>query len=100
MSNHTGSTAMRSMRSTTSSWKKLSMFLPESNPPSKCRMLKTFSKITIPMTLSNVFGQLIFLTNTIFAGHMDDEVKLAAVGLGEVCTQMLVLQFIVGLNGS
>ena len=35
-----------------------------------------------------------------FAGHMNDEVKLAAVGLGEVCTHMIVLSFLVGLNGS
>ena len=38
--------------------------------------------------------------NTMFAGHMNDEVKLAAVGLGEVCTHMIVLSFLVGLNGS
>ena len=63
-------------------------------------MLKTYAKITVPMTLSNIIGQLIFFINTIFAGHMNDEIKLAAVGLGEVCTHMLVLSFLFGLNGS
>ena len=52
------------------------------------------------MVLSNVIGQLIFLINAIFAGHMQDEVKLAAVGLGEVCTHMLVLSLLVGLNAT
>ena len=78
----------------------MSMFKPESEPPTNCQMLKTYTKISVPMTLSNVIGQLIFLINAIFAGRMNDEVSLAAVGLGEVCTTMIVLSFLIGINAS
>lgn len=63
-------------------------------------MLTCYGKITVPITISNVIGQLIFLVNAIFAGQMNDEVSLAAVGLGDVITSILVLTFLIGLNNT
>ena len=76
------------------------MFEPESPPPSTGHMLKTYAKIALPMTLGNIVDQLIFLANTVFAGHIGNRSILAGVGLGTVCTHMFVLSSQVGLNGS
>ena len=52
------------------------------------------------MVFTNIADQLMFFIDTIFAGHIGDESKLAAVGLGAVCNSMLVLSFLTGLNGA
>ena len=89
-----------SLPSATSSWKKLSMFKPESTPPTTGHMLKVFAKKSVPMVLANIVDQLIFFTNLVFAGHIGNESMLAALGLGSVFTHMMVLSFLVGLNAS
>ena len=76
------------------------MFKSESSPPTTGQMLKTYSKVTLPMVFTNIADQLMFFIDTIFAGHIGDESKLAAVGLGAVCNSMLVLSFLTGLNGA
>lgn len=100
LSVRTTSSISGSVQSRTSAWKKLSMFKSESAAPSTKEMLSCYAKITVPITLSNLIGQMILFMNTVFAGQMNDEVSLAAVGLGEVCTHILVLTFLIGLNNT
>ena len=76
------------------------MFDPESEPPTLGHMFKCYGKLVLPMTFSNMFSQLIFLVNTLFAGHMgkNDQFSLAAVGIGESVSHMCILSVMIGLN--
>ena len=59
-----------------------------------------FLKISIPTIISCIFLELTFLINTVFAGGLNDASKLAGVGLGTVCVNIVCLQPIMGMNGA
>ena len=64
-------------------------------------MLICFLKIVIPATVTNliIFGGTI-LINTMFAARLNDPEKLAAVGLSNVCCNVMVLCLLFGLNSA
>lgn len=61
-------------------------------------MLKLVARLTTPAALTNLLGVLTIVANTVIAARMNDNTKLAAVGLSNVCWAMLVLSVIIGLN--
>ena len=61
---------------------------------------KVFGKLAIPNTVSAIFTFIPFTVNTIIAGHMDDPIMLAAVGIGITLGNIMVLSFLIGLNGA
>lgn len=58
------------------------MFDPTKDPPTTMAMTKTFARLTLPAVMTNISAFLTLAINFIFAGRLDDKVKLAAVGLG------------------
>ena len=77
-----------------------SMFDPLAAPPSTCKMVKLFARLTTPAILTNVLAFVSVLINTIFAGQMGDPVKLAAIGLSNVIVIIMVQSLLVGLNSA
>ena len=43
-------------------------------------------------------GTAAVVTNGVFAGRMNDPIKLASVGLAGVCVNLMVLSIMLGLN--
>ena len=54
-----------------------SMFDPNSEPPQTSQMLSCFLKIAVPAIVTNVIGFAVVVNNLIFAGSLNDPVKLA-----------------------
>ena len=44
--------------------------------------------------------KLIYFINTVYAGQLSDESKLAGLGLGTCLLELLALYFIMGMNGA
>ena len=63
-------------------------------------MCRIFCKLAVPAACTNLLGYATALCNTIFAARMNDPVKLAAIGLANVCLLVLVLSFMLGLNAA
>ena len=76
------------------------MFDPKREPPTTCKIITLFLKLAVPSILTNVLGFATVTTNGVFAGRMNDPVKLAAVGLSGVCCSIMVLSLMVGLNAA
>ena len=76
------------------------MFDPSAAPPALSHMIACFLRITLPSIFTNLFGFLTVVTNSVFAGRMNDPVKLAVVGLTNVCCNLMVLSFLIGLNSA
>ena len=75
------------------------IFDPNRNTPISTRkMLTMFLKIAVPAVVTNIIGITTMIVNTFFAGHMDDPINLAAVGLSNTCCIMFVLSLLIGLN--
>ena len=77
------------------------MFDPNSKqPPTTCKMFKVFLKIALPAIFTNLMAMVACATNALFAGRMNDPVKLAVVGLtGVICT-LMVQAFMCGLGAA
>ena len=74
------------------------MFDPKSEPPATCTIFTLFLKLAVPAICTNVLSLITLITNSVFAGRMDDPVKLAVVGLtGTVCNVM-VSSLMIGLT--
>jgi len=61
-------------------------------------MTHLFLRIAVPAILTNIMAYVAPLVNTLFAGHMKDANKLAAVGLASVICHLMVLSLLIGLN--
>ena len=61
-------------------------------------MFKMFIKLALPAIFTNVMGFVTYLTNSVFAGRMNDPTKLAAVGLSGTVCGLMVLSVILGIN--
>jgi len=61
-------------------------------------MINLFLRLAVPAILTNIMAYVCPLVNTIFAGHMNDTNKLAAVGLASVICHLMVLSLLIGLN--
>lgn len=76
------------------------MFEPNSDPPALGRMIACFLRIAVPSVFTNLLGFLTIVTNNVYAGRMNDPVKLAVVGLTGVCCNLMVLSILIGLNSA
>ena len=76
------------------------MFDAKSDPPTPGKMVGVFFKLAVPSIITNFMGQLTMFINTGFAGRMNDPTKLAAVGLGSVCTTIMIAGFLIGVNSA
>ena len=57
-------------------------------------------RISLPTIISCLFMQLTYFINTVYAGHLNDESKLAGLGLGTCLLECLTLYIIMGMNGA
>ena len=76
------------------------MFDPKSEPPTTGMMFKCFLKIAVPAVFTNLIAFATVVTNGVFAGRMDDPIRLASVGLSSVCVNIMVLSIMIGLNAA
>ena len=63
-------------------------------------MFSVFLKIAIPNILTTLGGFLVAIVNIIFAGHMDDPAKLAAIGLAGLTCKIMVFSILLGVNSA
>ena len=63
-------------------------------------MFKLILKLAIPAVFTNMLGFIGIVINAIFAGRMNDPTMLAAVGLTNVCTVIMIMSFMIGLNAA
>ena len=63
-------------------------------------MFICFLKLAIPAIFTNLAAFATVVTNSVFAGRMNDPVKLASVGLSSVCVNIMVLSIMIGLNAA
>lgn len=61
-------------------------------------MLTCFLRIALPSILTNLMSTVSVVTNGVFAGRMDDPVKLAVVGLSGVICNIMISSVLTGLN--
>ena len=77
------------------------MFDPNSNqPPTTCKMFKVFLRIAIPAIFTNFMSLASCVTNAVYAGRMNDPVKLAVVGISATVCTLMVQSFMVGLSSA
>lgn len=76
------------------------MFDPKSNAPATSQIFTVFLKIALPAIFTNLMGFATVVTNGIFAGQMNDSVKLGAVGLTSVVCNLMVQSIMIGLNSA
>ena len=57
-------------------------------------------KIAAPTIISQLLLQLTYFINTVYAGHLNDEAKLAGVGVGVSIVECFTLYILIGLNGA
>ena len=68
--------------------------------PSTTTILKCFFSLAIPNITSNVLGVMMYLINSIFAGHLNDPSILAGVGLANTCCMICIITVYMGLNAA
>ena len=88
------------MSETSSNDVKDDMFDPSREPASSMKLFTCFLKLVVPAILTNVVGHSSIVTNSVFAGRLNDPIKLAAVGLSNVCCNILVCSIMIGLNSA
>ena len=66
------------------------MFDPKKEPPTTRSMVSIFLEISIPAIFTNVIAYCTIINNGVFAGHMNDPVKLAVIGLTNTITNVMV----------
>ena len=76
------------------------MFDPKNKPPKTSRMFRTFIRIALPAMLTNLSAFTTVIVAYTFTGHMNDPVKLAALGLAYSVNSMLVVNLLIGLNAA
>lgn len=76
------------------------MFDPKSSAPANGQIFTVFLKIALPAIFTNLMGFATVVTNGIFAGRMNDSVKLGAVGLTSVVCNLMVQSIMIGLNSA
>ena len=57
-------------------------------------------RTSMPTIISSLFFQLLYFINAVYAGHMNDEAKLAGIGLGTCLLECITLYVIIGMNGA
>ena len=62
-------------------------------------MFVVFLKIALPSILNNFIGYGVIITN-VFAGRMNDPVKLGVVGLTGTVVFVMVVTLMIGLNSA
>ena len=65
------------------------MFDPKKEPPTTRSMVSIFLEISIPAIFTNVIAYCTIINNGVFAGHMNDPVKLAVIGLTNTITNVM-----------
>ena len=63
-------------------------------------ILKDIIKSAVPASVGSVFFLLLETINLVFIGHLNDPVKLAAVGMGNIIINMCAVGPYVGINSS
>ena len=76
------------------------MFDPAGKLPATRQMLTCFLRLALPAIFTNLVGYSAVMVNGVFAGRMNDPVKLAAVGLNSVCVNVMVLSLLLGINSA
>lgn len=76
------------------------MFDSKCDPPTTAQMVGLFCKLTIPAISTNIMDSLTEIVSAIYAGQIYDPVKLAAVGLANVCFTILFKSVMLGLNSA
>ena len=66
------------------------MFNKKSDPPTTSKMAGVFCWIAVPAVLTNIMAMIAPLTNSVFAGRMNDPTKLAAVGISNIILMIMV----------
>ena len=56
--------------------------------------------IAAPTIISQLLLQLTYFINTVYAGRLNDEAKLAGVGVGVSILECFTLYILIGLNGA
>ena len=59
-----------------------------------------FARLAIPNILTNILGYMSIVTVTAYAGHMDDSINVAAMGLAGTFSRMTLFSLYVGLNAA
>ena len=59
---------------------------------------KRFMSMVVPTSLGLFVGQIMTTLNLVFIGHLNDPVKLAAVGMGNMIINMCGIGPFLGLN--
>jgi Na+-driven multidrug efflux pump len=68
--------------------------------PSRAEVVCYFSKFAIPACITMFVGSAQPLISNVFAGHLGDESKLAAFGIGHSTMALLVYPFMMGINAA
>ena len=63
-------------------------------------MISNYVLLAIPTVISCIFLQLTQIVNAIYAGKMDDPIKLAGVGLGITWLNVVSFSICQGINGA
>jgi len=63
-------------------------------------LTKDFFKLAIPILLSNISGAVVLMINTAIVALREDETQLAAVGVGNLSTLILIVTVLMGLNST
>ena len=74
------------------------MFDPSSAPQPTSKLFTLFIKLALPAIFTNIMGFATVVVNGVFAGRMEDPVKLAVVGLSGVLAIMMGMSLVMGLN--
>jgi Na+-driven multidrug efflux pump len=63
-------------------------------------ILKDIISQSIPASVGSVFFMLLETINIIFIGHLNDPVKVAGVGMGNIIINLFAVGIFTGLNSS
>ena len=76
------------------------MFNPKSEQPTTYKIFTCFIKLAVPAIFTNLAAFATVVTNGVFAGRLNDPVKLAVIGLANVTCNILVFSILIGLNSA
>ena len=76
------------------------MFNPKATPPTTLEMFMLMIKLVIPSIINNMIGFSASIISRVYAGRLEDPVKIAVVGLSGSINSMLMISLMIGLNST
>ena len=76
------------------------MFNPKATPPTTLEMFILMIKLVIPSIINNMIGFSASIISRVYAGQLEDPVKIAVVGLSGSINSMLMISLMIGLNST